>query len=224
MSPLVVVLGFAPWILYLVVVGLAGAPGVPLAALLALALAVGLIVTSVVQRQSPRLLAVAAAVIFACYGLASLVAPGVDPFLADYGRAVAALALAATILALLPVLPFTEQFARESVPRQYWSSPRFRALNQRVSAVWALAIGGSGIAGALAAALVDSSVAHRPLLGFLLRIGVPVVLLIGAMRYTRRATAAGGSEAPGGRPVTDPGDTTDRPSRRGRGRPEERRR
>ena len=202
MSPLGIVLGFAPWIVYLIVVGLAGAHGVPLAALLALAVAIGLVAQSVIRRQAPKLLAVAAAVIFAGYGVAALAAPGVEPFLAVYGRAVAALLLALTILVLLPVLPFTEQFARESVPRRYWSSPRFRALNRRVSAVWALAIGGSGIANALAATLADDPGAHRGLLPVLLRIVVPVVLLIGAMRYTQAAAAgAGGTDRPG-RPDT----------------------
>ena len=67
-------------------------------------------------------------------------------------------------------------------------------------APWILYLVVVGLAGApgvpLAAALVDSSVAHRPLLPFLLHIGVPVVLLIGAVRYTQRATGPVGTEAP----------------------------
>jgi hypothetical protein len=34
------------------------------------------------------------------------------------------------ILALIPVMPFTEQFARESTPQQYWSSPTFKKINR----------------------------------------------------------------------------------------------
>jgi hypothetical protein len=35
--------------------------------------------------------------------------------------------------------PFTEQYARESVPRQFWSSPAFKQTNRRLTIMWAFA-------------------------------------------------------------------------------------
>jgi hypothetical protein len=35
--------------------------------------------------------------------------------------------------------PFTLQFARESVPQEYWTTPQFIATNRRISAAWAAA-------------------------------------------------------------------------------------
>jgi hypothetical protein len=33
-------------------------------------------------------------------------------------------------------VPFTEQYARESVPRQFWDSPRFKRINRQLTALW----------------------------------------------------------------------------------------
>jgi hypothetical protein len=33
--------------------------------------------------------------------------------------------------------PFTEQYARESVPRAFWSSPRFKKVNRDLTLLWA---------------------------------------------------------------------------------------
>jgi hypothetical protein len=35
--------------------------------------------------------------------------------------------------------PFTLQYAREQVPREFWESPEFRKTNYVISSVWALA-------------------------------------------------------------------------------------
>jgi hypothetical protein len=44
------------------------------------------------------------------------------------------------VLASLAVdRPFTLQFARESVPQEYWQTPLFLATNRRISAAWAVA-------------------------------------------------------------------------------------
>ncbi len=37
-------------------------------------------------------------------------------------------------------MPFTEQYARESVPEQYWSSPRFKNVNRQLTLVWAVRV------------------------------------------------------------------------------------
>jgi hypothetical protein len=40
------------------------------------------------------------------------------------------------ILALIPVMPFTERFARPSTPKAYWASPTFKKINRVISAGW----------------------------------------------------------------------------------------
>src|SRR5580692_9484533 len=52
-----------------------------------------------------------------------------DRWLAIWGGAGVGLILGLMILALIPVMPFTKQFARESVPNAEWSSPTFKKIN-----------------------------------------------------------------------------------------------
>ena len=58
-------------------------------------------------------------------------------WLARYARAIAAALLALIAFGSLLVTPFTEQYARESVPRRLWSSPRFVAVNRQLTLMWA---------------------------------------------------------------------------------------
>jgi hypothetical protein len=39
-------------------------------------------------------------------------------------------------LIILILVPFIEQFARESVPRSQWTSPTFKKINLGLSAAW----------------------------------------------------------------------------------------
>ena len=105
---------------------------------------------------------------------------------------------------MLPVMPFTEQYARESVPREYWHTERFRSVNRRISPAWGLAIA-SMAAGHLPAWLfsrVDVGIAlpARPLdlaFGWIL----PIALVWRAVRYTARARR-GPATPPGRTPAT----------------------
>jgi len=72
-------------------------------------------------------------------------ADGQRDVLAGRGFAVAGLVLGLVILALLPVMPFTEQFARESTPKAYWGSPTFKKINRVLSAGWGTAIFAIGV-------------------------------------------------------------------------------
>ena len=45
--------------------------------------------------------------------------------------------LAIVLVSLAIGTPFTMQYAREQVPRQYWDSPHFLAANRLISAAWA---------------------------------------------------------------------------------------
>jgi hypothetical protein len=46
--------------------------------------------------------------------------------------------------------PFTLQYARERVPKEYWASPLFLATNQRITGVWGAAFAVMTIADAAA--------------------------------------------------------------------------
>jgi hypothetical protein len=79
-----------------------------------------------------------AAAVVALLGAVAIALPGLlagRPKLLELG-AVAAFA-GFTIVAFTADASTTEQYARESVPRQYWSSPRFVAINRQLTLMWA---------------------------------------------------------------------------------------
>jgi hypothetical protein len=99
-----------------------------------------------------------------------------DRWLATWGGAGIGLVLGSIILVLIPVIPFTEQFARDSTPQAYWSSPTFKKINRVLSAGWGAAIFGIGIARVAAAAINGHTTRRLPEL--LLGLAVPVVIVL----------------------------------------------
>jgi hypothetical protein len=187
-----ILVGFLPWIAFSLVATRVGAGAVGLAALLALVIAAVLVGRSLSRGESVKLLEATAVGTFALMGVWAIVDPASDAFLADYGRGLAALVLAAVIALTLGVRPFTEQYARESVPQEYWDSPRFHAINRRISAAWAgtAAVMGVGhlIAGALTASEPTGYLTARPA-DLLLNWVVPGLLVLATVRYSRRVAA-----------------------------------
>ena len=59
-----------------------------------------------------------------------------------YARGIAAAALSLLAFASLLFVPFTEQYARESVPQEAWGSARFKAINRKLTVMWALIFAG----------------------------------------------------------------------------------
>jgi intracellular septation protein A len=108
--------GLIPWLVFTAMATRGGVGAVGAAAVLAFLVALGLVIRSTVRGESVKLLEVLAVVVFGGYALVALLDPSADAFLADYGRALAALLLAAVIFVVLPVLPFTEQYARKVCP------------------------------------------------------------------------------------------------------------
>lgn len=186
-----VFVGFVPWIVFSLFATRLGPGAVGAACLLALIVAVGLIVRSVHSGESPKLLEVTGAVVFLGLGLLSVADPGVDSLLAGYGRAIAAAILAAVIFLLLPVMPFTEQYARETVPRQYWHTREFRAINRRISAAWgavvAVMAASHAVAGTFEVPDPGVGLLHRPV-DLLFNWVVPGLLVWAAATYTGRAS------------------------------------
>lgn len=123
-----------PWVVFAVVDH--AAPSPQWAALSAAATAVIIAWPSIAAR-SPRLLDLAAIVLFVALAIAAfLVGPDGREVIAQYGRTIVTGALALIVFATLPFRPFTEQYARLSVPREMWDTPRFKHVNRVLSAGW----------------------------------------------------------------------------------------
>lgn len=192
-----VLAGFVPWFVFGLVATREGAGAVTTAAWLAFVVAAALVVVSLVRGGSPKVLEVAGAVVFAVFGVAGALAPAADGFLTDYGTSLATLLLAVVIFALLPVMPFTEQYARETVPRQYWDSPVFRSVNRRISAAWGAVIALMGVSNAVAGLVTElpTTLPTRPV-DLALNWVVPALLIWWAVRYTGRVSSEADDHAP----------------------------
>jgi hypothetical protein len=105
--------------------------------------------------------------------------------------------LGLVILALVPVMPFTEQYARESTPQAYWGSPTFEQINRVLSIAWGAAIVALGVSRVSAAAIDQHTASHLPQL--VLGLGLPVIIVIYMFKFTQsypdRVTHQQGSPA-----------------------------
>ena len=154
------------------------------------------IIAVTAARGSVKILSVVQFAILAVFTVVGFTAgPSAPTAFAPYARGVASLALGVFILATSFSFPFTVQFARRSVPQQYWQSPQFLGVNRRISLAWGLAVLAVGAAH-LAAAFVGGSV---PVLHILLDWGIPGYAAYRAYSVTKRAIAQNARPArPGG--------------------------
>lgn len=167
--------GFVPWIIFWVVSSPSTWEWATLGALVA---AVILAVPSA-ERGSLKILDLGS---IAFFGVLSLLAIFLDradlDWVEDYSQAISSGALALIALGSLAVMPFTEQYARESAPREVWDSPRFKRTNLVLSAMWGGVFLLSAILGVIAEQ-VDSSTA-REWLNWI----IPIALVVGAFKFT----------------------------------------
>jgi hypothetical protein len=179
MKPLSIVIGFIPLAIFAILVnwlslGWAAAAG------LAVAVAV------IAVRGGVKILTVVQFVILAVFTVVGFTAgSGTAATFAPYARGAASLALGAFILATSFSFPFTVQFARHSVPQQYWRSPQFLGVNRRISLAWGLAVLAVG-AGHFAAAYFGSA---GPAVHLMLDWGIPVLAVYQAYSITKRTIA-----------------------------------
>ena len=126
--------GLIPWILFTLI---AEHGALKTASVAACLFALGICAYSIRSGGRPKALELAAAVVFAGFIVIAFVADAsVSHWLTRYGRAIAAGLLSVVAFGSLLRVPFTEQYARESVPEPYWDSPRFKAVNRRLTAMW----------------------------------------------------------------------------------------
>ena len=185
-------LGFVPWIIFWVVCGPSTWEYAAGGALLA---AVILLIPSR-ERGRIKLLDIVSVVFFAALTIAGLVLDRSRlMWLEDYSQAISSGLLALVVLGSLAFVPFTEQYAREQVPQQFWSTPSFKQINRTLTLVW-------GLAFALCAVLGVFAQHDRGGSAWLNWI-IPIVVLVGAFKFTAwypdRVKASAPRGGPGGR-------------------------
>lgn len=152
------------------------------------------------QRKGPKILNMGSLVLFAVIAIVGFVGgPAVDLWLYVWGRPLVGVILGLFILVTVPVMPFTEEYARQSVPREHWNSPGFRRINRVLSAAWGVAILIIGLASVVVAALdaLPDSFADHHALDLVLNWVLPIVVIAGIIRFTRRypERTTGGADA-----------------------------
>lgn len=186
-------LAFVPWVVFGF---LAQHATLRLAAIGAL-LCSSAIAARSVRAGATRVIELGAVLAFAAFTAAAFKAdPATGAFVARYARAIAAGVLSSIAFGSLLLVPFTEQYARESVPRELWSSPQFRRINRRLTTMWALVFAAMVPAHVIAGA-IDT---HRASLVF--NWAIPILLVSWAVK---RSTAVGEQ---GTGLAAYPGDTT----------------
>ena len=109
--------------------------------------------------------------------------PDVDAWLYDWAVPGVGVFLGVFILVLVPVAPFTEQFARQTTPRAYWASPTLKKINRMLSAAWGVAIVAVG-ASRVAAAVIGRGTSHR-LPDLLLGTALPIVIVVYMLKFSK---------------------------------------
>ena len=176
MKPLALILAFLPLIAFSLLSRILPHDYIGVAGLVAAVIALIAIATSR-PWWPPKILNTCSLVLFALIAvLGFTLGKNDDRWLATWGGSGIGLVIGLIILALIPVMPFTEQFARESVPPSQWASPTFKKINRVLSAAWGAAIfalGGSRVA---AAAINGHTTRRLPEL--LLGLAVPLVIIV----------------------------------------------
>jgi hypothetical protein len=184
MKPVTLILAFLPLVAFSLLAKFLPSGYIGLAALAAAVIALIAILTSR-PVWPPKILNACSLALFALLAvLGFTLGKGDDSWLATWGGAGVGIVLGAIILALVPVMPFTEQFARESTPQAYWSSPTFKRINRVLSAAWGLAIFAVGASRVAAAAVGQHTASHR-LPELLLSLAVPLAIVVYMLKFSK---------------------------------------
>jgi hypothetical protein len=131
-----ILIGLAPWVLFTIIAEHSTLKG---AAIGSLVIAIGVCFYSARGGGRPKMIELAGVGVFIAFTIIAFTAdPSVTAWLTRYARAVAAGTLALLVFASLLFVPFTEQYARERVPREHWNSPAFKEANRRITVLWGL--------------------------------------------------------------------------------------
>ena len=179
MKPLALILAFLPLIAFSLLARFLPHADIGVAGIVSAVIALIAIVTSH-PVWPPKILNSCSLVLFAVLGvLGFTLGTSDDRWLATWGGAGVGIILGLIILILIPVMPFTEQFARESTPQAYWSSRTFKKINRVLSTGWGVAIFALGVCRVAAAAIGGR------LPELLLGLAVPVVITLYMLKFSK---------------------------------------
>jgi hypothetical protein len=130
-----ILLGLTPFIVFFVVMRMIS-PLAGLAAAFVVSLLLG--IRQWRRGETVKVLEVGSLALFGALLLYTLIA-ATDWTVATVRLAVDGGLLAIVLVSLAIGMPFTLQYARESVPKELWTSPLFMTTNQRITGVWAAA-------------------------------------------------------------------------------------
>ncbi|MEV7405712.1 hypothetical protein AB0N93_35650 [Streptomyces sp. NPDC091267] len=166
---------FAPWIIFDVI----AAPSTwEYAALAGLVAAVVLNLPDL-RRGSFKVLEITGIVFFAVLSVLALFLDRQDMrWLETYAQVLSSAVIAVVALGSLAFTPFTEQYARETTPREVWGSPVFRRVNRLLTLVWGGVFAATALLGLVAVHTSSGSDWFNWI--------IPVVLLVLAVRFTER--------------------------------------
>jgi hypothetical protein len=181
-------IAFVPWLLFSVITRRFEVED---AAVIALVASIAISVPSL-RAGRPKVLETGAIIAFVGFTIVAFAGDDATrDWLARYARAVSAGLLALIAFGSLMRTPFTEQYARDSVPREFWSSPVFRRVNRQITAMWG-AVFVLMVPSHILAGAIDT---HRAFTIF--NWVIPIGLVVFAVKRTARLSAAAGeSETP----------------------------
>lgn len=178
--------GFVPWVFYLVVPHPLGDGALIYAVVIATAVAIAMTMWNR-ARSGAKLLEITAATAFTVLAVAVLVGgESLQVWLRVYSPAAVLWVLTAVMVVSVLTVPFTEQYARQSLPESYWRSPHLRAINRRISMVWSACTLAAAVSVSVAAIAHGNGGAPQYLTLSLTWV-LPLVLALAAYRYTEHA-------------------------------------
>jgi hypothetical protein len=200
MKPLALILAFLPLIAFSLLSRILPHDYIGVAGLVAAVIALIAIATSR-PWWPPKILNTCSLVLFALIAvLGFTLGKNDDRWLATWGGSGIGLVIGLIILALIPVMPFTEQFARESVPPSEWTSPTFKKINRVLSTAWGAAIVAVGASRVAAAAINGHTTRRLP--DILLGLVIPAVIIVYMLKFSKsypdRITHSEPAHAPAG--------------------------
>jgi hypothetical protein len=202
MKPLSLVLAFLPLIVFSLLSRVLPHGDIGVAGLVAAVIALAAIAASR-PWWPPKVFNSCSLVLFALIAvLGFTLGKNDDRWLATWGGSGIGLVIGLIILALIPVMPFTEQFARESVPSSQWASPTFRKINRVLSAAWGAAVFALGASRVAAAAINGHTTRRLPetLLGLVIPVVIILYMLKFSKSYPERVTRGEPEQAHAGQP------------------------
>ncbi|WP_328310352.1 hypothetical protein [Actinomycetospora sp. NBC_00405] len=175
MQKAAIFLGFVPWIVFSVVAGPSTWMWAALAALLCS------LILSVPSWRSTRSISVLDAAGLLFFSVLVVLALVLDRAtlqpIEDRAQLLSSIVIALVALGSLAVgRPFTEYYARQQTPREYWDSPTFKQINRVITAVWGLVF--------VVNALCDAAVAYLGATSDVFNWVVPIVAIVAAVKFT----------------------------------------